>query len=332
MTPRTLLLILFCVFSLTTSWAKKEPLPESAIPASARRVEVGVFLMNIYDLSPASNSFYADFYLWARWQGEDFDPLRGLSFSNLVEKGSYSITPALGEPAVSEDGVRYMNWRVEGRFFNSFKVDQFPLDRQTLALQLENDEFTLDQLVYVPMPAESGLSDEIELTGWNVDRFETAMTSNVYNTTFGLGAGDQEAYSNTSFAVVISRPFNFFVWKLAFPLLIVLISSVAFVFFTVDDFGSRFYLPVYALLTAIFLQMAYTSIIPETGYLVLMDRIYVAAYGLIILNMAQIIWTSWMCAKEKLDVARLTRIDRSLAAGSFAAFVGYGAWLVTAAY
>lgn len=330
MTLRALLFTFLSLLSIT-AWAKKDPLPEADIPASARRVEVGVFLMNIYDLSPASNSFYADFYLWARWRGEDFDPLRGLSFSNLVEKGSYSITPALGEPVVSADGVYYMNWRVEGRFFNAFKVDQFPLDRQTLALRLENDEFPLDQLVYVPMPAESGLSDDIELTGWNIERFETAMTRNVYNTTFGLGEGGQEAYSNTAFSVVISRPFNFFVWKLAFPLLIVLISSVAFVFFTVDDFGSRFYLPVYALLTAIFLQMAYTTIIPETGYLVLMDRIYVAAYGLIILNMAQIIWTSWICSKEKMDVARLTTIDRALAAGTFAAFAGYSAWLVAAA-
>jgi Ca2+/Na+ antiporter len=40
-------------------------------------------------------------------------------------------------------------------------------------------------------------------------------------------------------------------------------------------------LPIGGLLTAVFLQQSYSSALPDTGYMVLMDKIYVLAYGII---------------------------------------------------
>ena len=44
---------------------------------------------------------------------------------------------------------------------------------------------------------------------------------------------------------------------------------------------TRAQLPIGGLLTAVFLQQSYSSALPDTGYMVLMDKIYLLAYAII---------------------------------------------------
>lgn len=78
---------------------------------------------------------------------------------------------------------------------------------------------------------------------------------------------------------------------------------------------SRIALPVTALLTAVFLQDAYSSTLPEIGYLVLMDKIYVIAYILIFVSIVEAIITAdWIKDDQPEMYSRVVQIDRLLLA------------------
>ena len=58
-----------------------------------------------------------------------------------------------------------------------------------------------------------------------------------------------------------------------------------------DELDGRTGLPAGALLTAIFLQKSYSDDLPELGYMILMDKIYLVAYALIVLTLVRAIYT-----------------------------------------
>lgn len=293
------------------------------------KASVGIYVINIYDMDMTSNSFYADFYLWMKWKGP-IDASKGISFSNLVEQGSFIINQLTGTDTLLSDGSKYRSFRIEGRFFNPFDVTNFPVDKQSLSLVLENELYESARLVYQVDASKSGIDKSVVVTGWNITGMESLTGIKSYNTDFGLNRiEEKESYATLTFKIGIDRPFNFFLWKLLFPLLIVLASGISFMFLEPSEFASRLNFPVFAMLTAVFMQMSYSSVIPETGYLVLMDRIYVAAYALIIENMIQVIVVYRMFVLDNNRLASLHRWDRVAASLSTIAFISYIVWIVS---
>ena len=68
-----------------------------------------------------------------------------------------------------------------------------------------------------------------------------------------------------------------------------------------------------ALLTLVALQITSNSSLPEVDYLILLDKLYIAAYAFVVLTMVMIVRNSWVDATG--DVSAAVRADRrSLAA------------------
>lgn len=94
---------------------------------------------------------------------------------------------------------------------------------------------------------------------------------------------------------------SFFYWKLLHPLFIVLGAALASLLIRPQNLDVRTALPAGALLTAIFLQKSYSDGLPDLGYLILMDKIYLAAYALIALTLVRAITANK--ASEGADAA-----------------------------
>jgi len=103
-----------------------------------------------------------------------------------------------------------------------------------------------------------------------------------------------------SFSLNISRPESYFFWKLLLPLVIVLCGAWVALLLNPALTETRAAMPASALLTTVFLQQSYAEALPETGGLVLIDKIYVIAYVLIVATLARVIVKS-------RDVERLDR-------------------------
>jgi hypothetical protein len=245
--------------------------------------------MNLYGLNMDENSFYADFYIWFKWKGKK-DP-SNIEFVNLIEKWSKDQTGFDGDstPVTLKDGSKYKIMRVEGRFFHSYSLGQFPLDRHELDIQIENPEYPADSLVYISDTASADIRRSLKQVGWDVVGCALKSSIHDYGSNFGNPQENAQRYSNIQYSVILQRPFSYFLLKMLLPLVVVMLVSIGALALHPTHIDTRSSLPIGGLLTAVFLQQSYSGALPDTGYMVLMDKIYLLCYILISLVLVNII-------------------------------------------
>jgi hypothetical protein len=300
------------------------PLLAVAQPQKAR---VGVYLMNLYDLNMDEHSFYADFYIWFKWRGS-IDPTQ-IEFVNAIEKWSMDNATFDGDstPVVLKDGTKYKIYRIEGRFFHSFSLNRFPLDQHALDIQIENPEHPADSLVYLPDTSAAGIRNTLNLVGWAAEGARLDARVHDYGTDFGNPEENAQQYSNLSFVVTLARPFSYFLLKMLLPLLVVMLVSIGALLLHPEHIDTRSSLPIGGLLTAVFLQQSYSGALPDTGYMVLMDKIYLLSYFLISLVLLQVIRAGNVTARQQPIEPVIAR-ERQLARLYLGIF-GFGVVLLT---
>ena len=298
------LFVVSCLLLLSASNVKAAP---------PQPVKVGVYLMNLYDLNMDEHSFYADFYIWFKWKGP-IDPTN-IEFVNSIEKWSMaSAASGDGSDSLLKDGTRYRIFRVEGRFFHSFLLSRFPLDQHALDIQIENPEHDADSLVYVADTAGAAIRNTLQLVGWETRACTLESKIHDYKTNFGNPDENAQRYSNLTYSITLARPINYFILKMLLPLIVVMLVSIGALILHPSHIDTRSSLPIGGLLTAVFLQQSYSDALPDTGYMVLMDKIYLLAYILISLVLLQVIrGGNWLVDQQKLSETRLIRLERRLA-------------------
>jgi hypothetical protein len=307
-----ILLLRLCLSLFPNSPQQKaasfQPLQE--IPAKAQQVKVGFYPMNIYQLDISSNTYYLDTYIWFRWKGK-IDPIADLEFTNAVEEWGMTQKPGYEKPQPQSDGSWYQILRVEGRFFQPYNLSKYPLDHQQLGITLENSIYTTKDLIYIADTKDSGFADTLAVQGWSITGWQVHNSLHSYPSNFGLAEPDIAPYSAVRYELMVTRPVNYFIWKLFLPLLIVLIASWGALLLNPAYVDSRIAIPVTALLTIVFLQQSYSEALPESGYLVLMDQIYALSYLLVITTLMEAIVTAeWVKHKQPENFIRVTRLDR----------------------
>lgn len=289
------------------------------IPSTAQQVKVGFYTQNIYDLDPTSNAYYMDFYMWFNWKG-DIDPTEKIELMNGVEDWGVTMANAYEEPKQLPDGSFYQSIRVEGRFRENFEFARYPLDKQRLGVVIENSVYTIDQLVYLADTSGSGYAGDLSIPGWVFEKYNISNLFHTYSTNFGdPEVGDSTStYSALRFELAVSRPVNYFIWKLLLPLIIVLLASWGALLLDPLRVDSRILLPITALLTTVFLQQSYSDALPAVSYLVLIDKIYVLAYILIIAAIMETIYTAGLVRNENaVSIGRVKKIDKRFLLGKF---------------
>jgi hypothetical protein len=289
-------------------------------PAEPRQVTIGIYLTSIYGLDQQVNTFYADFYLWMRWRGED-DPTATFELLNNVERWGLTMTPIFAEPAALPSGEWLQQFHVQGQFFQPLALGDFPLDEHAIMIQIEDSTFLANEQVYVADLDQSGISPELYLPGWRVTGWSLAASVRRYGTGFGNPTSDAQAFSRAQFALTIARPASYFSWKLLLPLVIVLLLGLSVLIVHPSFAEVRLAGPATALLTLVFLQQTYTSLLPENSNVVLLDKIYAVAYALVIGLLAVTIVTSHWLRMDEANTARAVRLDRIAVIGLFACFV-----------
>lgn len=314
-----------------TASDKKTPPPTSAPPASPEVVEVGVWPTVIYNLDVHSNTYYMTAYVWFIWRGA-IDPSETVEFTNNVESWGLTKAKTYPKPIAFPDGRHYQCLRIEGRFFQPFSLRRFPLERHTVSLLIEDNTYAGDKLVYRFDRSHSGLDSGLEIPGWKVGSWNGSEGIHHYASNLGdeTVGGDSSDYATIRFEVKVSRPVNYFIWKMLLPVVIILLACWTALLLHPTQLASRAAMTGTALLTTVFMQQGYTSNLPELNYLVLMDKIYVVVYLLIIVSLVQVVIQG---ALEKLhtkdEFRRAAIIDKASVALQAAAFV-ISLWVINA--
>jgi hypothetical protein len=282
----------------------------TTVPSTAQQVRVGLYPINVYALDISSNTYYMDTYIWFKWKGK-IDPIANLELINSVEDWGMTQKTGYETPQKQPDGSLYQIVRVEGRFSQTYNLAKFPLDRQQLGITLENSIYTATDLVYVADRKDTGYADTLSLQGWQINGWNIQDLLHTYPSNFGLTVPDVAPYSAIRYDLVVSRPLNYFIWKLMLPLVVIIASSWGALLLNPSYIESRIALPASALLTIVFLQQGYETALPEVGYLVLLDKVYVLSYLLVIAAiMETIITADWIKPKRPEDYIRVQRCDR----------------------
>ncbi len=277
----------------------------------AQVVTVGMYGTNVYELSVENSTFYFSGYLWMRWNG-DITPTDSLEFVNAVETWGLMITPLTEEPEQLPNGDFVQTLSVQGRFYQTFPLQDYPLDSQSLSIMIEDTTNTSDKIVFVADDEFSGVSNEFKMQGYEVKGMSAQSYVHTYGTDFGYtGTVDQQSYSALEFQVHIERNSNLFIWKLLLPLVLVLITNWMSLLLNPRLVEVRTAMPATALLTTVFLQQSAMESVSQASVLVLMDQVYLAAYAAIVLTLAQIIWDNHRVkAIEDAETAGIARHDR----------------------
>lgn len=280
--------------------------PQAQPPASAQIVKIGFYPVSVHQLNIADNTYYIDTYVWLRWKGA-IDPTKTIEFVNMVEDWNHEQSTLYLKPKTEKDGSTYQIFRVEGLFVQPFSLSDYPLDQQRLSIKVEDKIHGADKLAYEFDLENSGVGDLVKIPGWNLDGWKAESLTHNYETDFG----DEEmsrVYSMANFSIRISRPENFFLWKLLLPLFMVIIAASSALWIRPHLLDARVALPSAALLSAIFLQKSYSDSLPDLGYLVLMDWIYLIAYPIIILTLIRVILA--YLQTENADAAKILNIHK----------------------
>ena len=164
--------------------------------------EIGVYLTSLHDLNITAKTFAADMWIWSNCLNEELTPLQSMEFVNANEyEGKLDYSE-------EKEGIFWSQKKVNGVFRQNWDVHNYPFDRHTLIIEMEEAAYDTSSFIYKADTANSTYSPSIQLDGWKITNFEIIETQTEYTTTFGdptLESGGGSLYTKVQVAISIAR-------------------------------------------------------------------------------------------------------------------------------
>jgi len=301
-----------------------------------RVVYVGVDMIELRDLSTASQSFTADFFIYFRYFGDDA-PL------NIVFVNAQKSDLSLGKPlntSKTKGGMNYRLYRVQGTFNEPMAFQDYPWDRHQLTIRFQNPELTQSDIVYVPDPSALQKSqDERLVSGFDLSRpFNRVPSWSADSVTFEQNAITTEAddydtqglvqYSEYRAVIDIGRDVNRFLIKNLLPLLLLTLVTYIAIWFPAEQAGARVGFAITALLSSSVMLNAVSSQLPDIGYTVAIEWGYYVYIGLsALLVLLTIAVDRSYKAKRFARVKKLDTFIRTMYPAAILLAVGTYGWI-----
>jgi hypothetical protein len=310
---KALLAAILALIALTASASADPPQPAAAQATATaasekpERVAIGVYVNDIQEVEFPTHSYAVDFYVWFRWKSPSLDPSKSMEFMNRYAPTEHQRDRLLDKPKAMPDGSLYSVLREQGRFATKFRLEKYPFDHQNLIIEFEDTLASTEDQIYVPDQVPVLLNPDITLPGFRVGKPVMKIDDHFYPTNFGdLTVPKNESYSRVTIEIPITRPLVTVTVKAFLPVLLIVICASLIFFIMPSRVDGRIGLGITALLTLVALQLTASSALPEVGYLMLIDKIYLASYAFIIAALGRVVATSWSGedGRSVEDVAR----------------------------
>ena len=259
-TMRKFLLILFLATGCLSAWAQPDT------------VRVGAYIISVHDINFREKEFTVRFWLWFQYANPDFDFSKQLDIPNAK-----SIDPP--EMIIdSLDGKAWVIMKMKCTMKNNWSVRDFPFDRQSLRLQIENTLFDKNSLIFLPDTVGSNFDVNDAIDGWRITHFSISAGDNDYETGFGDASHNYQVFSALRLNMHIERE----AWALFMKIFIGMYIAflIAIISFTPKpaELEPRFGLPVGGLFAAVGNKYIIDSLLPESSSFTLVDTLHALTY------------------------------------------------------
>lgn len=270
----------------------------------ASKVTVGAYLNDIQAIDLREHSYAVDIYIWFRWHDKQLNPHESVEMVNPNELWGHVSRPLYDQPVELSNGELYQVIRVQGRFSRKFFFDNFPFDRQELAVVLEDSTAETNRLQYQADGFAFRLNPDLRLPGFRVFEPNIKIEDFCYPTSFGdTRRSEPGCYSRVTFSVPIRRPMLASSIKLLLPVFCVVFGASLMLQLRVTYVDARLGIGITALLTVVAIQFASNDTMPNVDYLVLMDKVHLCAYGYVLAGLAVVLATIGLVDRGKIDMA-----------------------------
>lgn len=250
-------------------------------------VNVGIYITSIHDIDFRQKEYSVNLWLWLKYRNKEFDFMRNLEvpMAKSVEK-SYATIDTL------EDGRIYMLMKLQCVMKGTWKINDFPFDRQKLRFAIENSMYDSKALIF-SVDNVGKHYGKYFLMGWEKDSFNLKTEIRKYETAFGDPELDkpESEYSSFKATIVVHRNS----WEMFFKIFLgmyisFLISTICF-FVHPDNMESRLALSVGSLFAVIGNKYIIDSSLPESNTFTMVDTLHGLTLLYIFLVIASSVYT-----------------------------------------
>lgn len=279
--------------------------PVQAEDISPDKVIVGAYVNDAQSLNLREHSYSMDIYVWFRWRDPTIDPTDTVEIVNPNELWGHVSNLQFDEPLQLPSGELYQVLRVQGRFSHKFFFYNFPYDRQKLVVEFEDSVNEVDRLVYVADEDPISINPRLVLPGFRVGVPNLAVESFAYPTRFGdTRRTEPHKYSRVRIEIPVRRPIVTSTLKMLLPVLCVVFGASLMLRLKVTYIDARLGVGITSLLTVVAIQLAANETMPSVDYLVLMDKIHLAAYGYVLAGLGIVLVTARRLEKKAVEAAQ----------------------------
>jgi hypothetical protein len=288
-----ILILIFC-FSAAALFA------QGAAPDT---VSTGIYITSIHDIDFKQQEYTIDFWLWLKYKNPDFDFIHNLEIPSAKNVEKYFTT------VDTVNGKIYLLMKLQCVMKDSWRINNFPFDKQTLRLSIENSQYDLSSLVFKPDTLGKHYDPRFALRGWSIDSFHMAVAPKAYETAFGDPGYDVPHSDYSAFRVRLSihRDAIGLFWKLFMGMYIAFLIAYVCFYIHADSIDSRFSLSVGALFAVIGNKYIVDASLPETVTFTLVDMLHGITLLFILAIVATNAWSLQLSKKGKPQ--RANRFD-----------------------
>ena len=235
-------------------------------------VSVGVYINSVHNIDFKNKEYTLNLWLWLKYRNPDFDFSKYLEvpMAKTVDKSFYTVDTL-------DDGRIYMLMKLQCVMRDSWKIQNFPFDRQKLRFSIENSQYDTRSLIFAVDTLGKHYS-KWTLPNWSIipDSFQMKADIKKYETGFGDPgyAVPHSEFASFKVNILMERNSWGLFLKLFIGMYISFLLCIVCFFIHNDHMDSRFSLSVGALFAVIGNKYVIDSSLPESTTFTLVDTLH----------------------------------------------------------
>ncbi|MFC1766040.1 hypothetical protein ACFL6U_28675 [Planctomycetota bacterium] len=270
------------------------------------------YIVDIHAISSSDQSFTANVFYRLYWQDKALAdptgkkrvlPLEEVWHPHLQMINQLKVWETLPKQVeVSPDGKVQYQQRVWGNFSQPLDLHEFPLDRQSFAIQLVAiGASTSDvQLLHDPNQS-SGIASRLSLSGWKPLGMEAVSATYAPLPHLPPRAGFVIRFD-------AERKVGYYLLKIVLPLMIIVMMSWLVFWINPTQAGVQISVSVTSMLTLIAYRFMISGFLPSISYLTRLDKLVLGATIMVFASLIEVIYAANLAYRD--EVERALSVDR----------------------